>query len=134
MRAVLDVDVLVSALVSPRGAPGLIVARWSAGDFELVVSPLLLTELDETLARPKLRKRVSESEASRFVVALREAATVQADPEAAPARSDDSDDDYLLALAEQAAAFLVSGDHHVLALSAAMPIRTPRKFLDLLDG
>lgn len=39
MRAVLDPNVLVSALLSPTGTPARIVLAWAEGRFELVVSP-----------------------------------------------------------------------------------------------
>ena len=46
MRAVLDPNVLISALLAPKGAPGQVLAKWVIGEFELVVSPLLLAELE----------------------------------------------------------------------------------------
>jgi len=50
VRAVLDPNVLVSALLSRSGAPAQIVARWLRGEFELVLSELLLAELGRALA------------------------------------------------------------------------------------
>ena len=41
-------------------------------------------------------------------------------------------DDYLIALAESQRAVLVSGGAHLLDLSARIPVRSPRDFLDLL--
>jgi hypothetical protein len=43
------------------------------------------------------------------------------------------DDDYLLALAEQERAILVSGDRHLLALADRFPIRSARALLESLD-
>ncbi|HEV3319215.1 MAG TPA: PIN domain-containing protein [Solirubrobacteraceae bacterium] len=43
-RIVLDCNVFVAALLSPQ---------WADGDFDLVVSPLLLAELEKVLSRPK---------------------------------------------------------------------------------
>jgi hypothetical protein len=129
VRAVLDPNVLVSALIAPAGTPSRLVARWVAGDFELVVSDKLLAELARALAYPKLRQRVTSEEAERYVELLDRAATHVADPEDPPRRSSDPDDDYLIGLAERASAMLVSGDTHVLALAASLPIRTPADFL-----
>ncbi len=56
MRAVLDPNVLVSALLSRSGAPAQIASRWLAGEHELVVSELLLAELDRALAYPKIQE------------------------------------------------------------------------------
>ena len=46
MRVVLDPNILISAMLSPSGAPARLLARWLAGDFELIASPQLLAELD----------------------------------------------------------------------------------------
>ena len=47
-------------------------------------------------------------------------------------RSPDTGDDYLVAVAEQSGALLVSGDRHLTDLKTTFPVRTPRAFLDLL--
>ena len=132
MRAVLDPNILVSALLSRQGAPARIISRWLAGDFELVVSKALLTELERALSYSKLRNRIPADEASAFIAVLREGAVVATDPPEPPRRSSDPGDDYLLALAEHERAVLVSGDQHLLALASEFPIRTARAFLDNL--
>ena len=129
MRAVLDVNVLVSAVLSPQGPPARIVARWLAGEFELVVSEQLLLELERTLAYPKLRERISQSDAAGLVELLRGIAEVAADPPVPPDRSSDPGDDYLLALGESTRALVVSGDAHLLELGESLPIVSPRAFL-----
>ena len=50
MRAVLDPNILIAALLSPGGAPAQIVSRWLGGEFELVVSEALLSALERALA------------------------------------------------------------------------------------
>jgi putative PIN family toxin of toxin-antitoxin system len=132
VRAVLDPNVLIAALLAPGGAPAQLLLRWLAGDFELVVSAGLLEELERALGYAKIRKRVLPADGAAFVELLRTTANVAADSPSPPRRSADSGDDYLLALAEQEGAVLVSGDQHVLALSETFPIRTPREFLDAL--
>lgn len=132
MRAVLDPNILVAALLSRSGAPAQIVSRWIAGEFELVVSEALLAELERALAYPKLRKRVSADEAGAFVAIVRDGGRLGADPPHPARRSTDPGDDYLLALAEQERAVLVSGDQHLLELADALPIQTARAFLDNL--
>jgi putative PIN family toxin of toxin-antitoxin system len=132
VRAVLDPNVLIAALLSRSGAPAQIVFRWLGGGFELVVSERLLAELERALAYPKMRRRVAEEDAGAFVDLLRRGARLAPDPRASVRRSSDPGDDYLLALAEQERAVLVSGDQHVLALVDEHPIQTPRAFLDVL--
>jgi putative PIN family toxin of toxin-antitoxin system len=133
VRAVLDPNVLVSALLSRHGAPARIVERWLAGEFELVASEALLTELERTLAYPRLRSRVPAEEAAGFIALLRNAALSAADPENPPQRSPDPGDDDLLALAEAEQAVLVSGDGHLLGLASRFPIESPRGFLEVLE-
>lgn len=130
-RAVLDPNVLISALLSPSGSPAALVARWLAGEFELVVSEKLLAELRRALAYRKLRSRITEEEATAFADLLGRTATSAKDPAASPRRSRDRGDDYLLALAEATAAILVTGDHDLLAL-AGVPVLSPAAFLESL--
>ena len=132
MRAVLDPNILIAALLSPTGAPAQLVGRWLGGEFELVVSEALLAELERTLAYPKLRRRVTADETAELVGLLRDGAILTSDPPHPPHRSSDPGDDYLLALAERERAVLVSGDQHLLALSDQLPIQTARAFLDPL--
>jgi putative PIN family toxin of toxin-antitoxin system len=133
VRAVFDPNVLIAALVSPRGSPGLLAARWRAGHFELVVSELVLGEVERALGYPKLSKRVSRDEAAGLVALLRANARTEVDPPTPPRRSRDAADDYLIALAEAADAVLVSGDRDLLDLGDELPILSPRQFLALLD-
>jgi putative PIN family toxin of toxin-antitoxin system len=130
VRAVLDANVLISALLSNAGAPARLIQSWLEGDFELVVCERLLAETAATLARPKLRRRVDEADAADFLALVREFAEVVADPsEAPPIRSPDPGDDYLLALAAREKAQLVSGDQHLLTLRDRAPVVEPREFL-----
>jgi uncharacterized protein len=134
VRAVLDVNVIVSALLAPDGVPAQLMVRWIAGDFELVVSPQLLDELARVLAYPKIRARIDGDNAADVVELLRtQGVLVDAPPSEAPVNSPDPDDDYLIALAASSGAVLVSGDSHVLSLAARLPIHTPTEFQARLD-
>jgi putative PIN family toxin of toxin-antitoxin system len=111
VRAVLDPNVLVSALISPAGPPAQILSAWVQERFELVVSPLLLAEAQDVLARPKLRRWVSHAAAQELVQALHETAILADDPPAQAGLTPDPDDDYLIDLASSAdVAYLVSGE------------------------
>jgi hypothetical protein len=132
VRAVLDPNILIAALLSPTGAPAQLVGRWLGGEFELVVSYALLAELERALAYAKLRKRVTPDETAELVALLSGGAALAPDPPKPARRSTDPDDDYLLALAEAERALLVTGDQHLLALANQLPIQTARAFLDRL--
>ena len=135
MRAVLDPNVIISALLSPTGAPARLLLAWQDGEFELVVSAALLAALARALAYPKLRRHITADEAEHVIAWLARTATVALDPGDLPlARSVDPGDDYLLALAAAEDALLVSGDGHLLALWDALPIQSPADFRRLLEA
>jgi predicted nucleic acid-binding protein len=100
------------------------------GGFELIVSPLLLAELERALAYPMLRKRIAAEDAAQVVERLRRSATELEDPASPPPlRSPDPGEDYLLVLAATARAALVTGDGHLLSLDTALPIYAPAEFV-----
>jgi len=135
VRAVLDVNVLVSAAISPRGAPARLLAAWRDGAFELVVSPLLLAQLRRALGYPKLARLVPPADADALVALLGRAAEVAADPPGPPpVRTADPKDDYLVALAAAQRAVIVSGDAHLTDLAGRLPVRRPAEFLAEVDG
>ncbi len=133
MRAVLDVNVIISGLLSRSGAPADVLRALDDGAFEAVASPKLLAELARALAYPKLRRHIPEDDAEAILHWFATTATVLPDAgQPPPVRSKDADDDYLIVLASQHRAGLVSGDNHLLALAPAIPVFAPREFLTWL--
>ena len=129
MRAVVDVNVLISGVLSAKGSSAEILRASRDGQLELVISELLLAELERTLAYPKLRKRLPPEKAATFTNWVRDHGTVAEDPASPPpVGSRDPDDDYLLALAIDRRAYLVTGDKDLLVLSDDLPILTPAQF------
>ncbi len=135
-RVVLDPNVLISALLTPRGASARILLHLRAGAFELVTAPALLAELRAVLRRDKFRPYVSFDEAEEFVELIRRESTTRDDPEpAAVPLSEDPGDEYLIQLARAAPAdALVSGDSHLTRLRSRIPVESPREFLDSLGS
>lgn len=134
VRAILDANVIISALLSPGGAPASVLRAWTDGAYELVASPLLLDELERALGYEKIRARITESEARALLALLRSVAQVHDDAtDPSGVRSPDPGDDYLIALAVTARALLVTGDGHLLGLADAIPVYSPADFLSLLD-
>lgn len=134
MRAVLDVNVLVSALLSPAGISAVLILRWLNGEFELVTSDQLLAELARTLKHRKLRSRITDVQANAFIEILRNTSTVAPDPSVRPRRSREAGDDYLAALAATSSAVLVTGDEDLLTLAPDEPVFTPALFLARLSA
>jgi putative PIN family toxin of toxin-antitoxin system len=133
VRAVVDPNVIISALLSRAGSPAQVLLAWQQGRFELVISNGLLEELRRALAYPKLVKRIPPEDAEEVLRWLARSATVVADPaDDPPLRSEDPGDDYLIALAAAERAALVSGDRHLLALAGRIPVYSSAELLELL--
>src|SRR5262249_37509681 len=133
-RAVLDPNVLISALITPDGASARPLLELRAGAFELVYSQRLLEEVVQVLRREKFRRYVTEAEVHAFADLVRQEGTLVDDPEPPRATlSEDPDDEYLVALARAARVeALVSGDAHLLRLQGQIPVLGPREFLEIL--
>jgi putative PIN family toxin of toxin-antitoxin system len=130
---VFDTNVFVAAVTSREGVSARLLLAARAGRFQLVVSPLLLDELSDVLARPKFRRYLSIEDAHRFVDAVRELAVLVDDPpEGDDPITDDPDDDFLVLLAEVAEAdIVVSGDPDLTALQRpGLVVMTPRALLE----
>lgn len=134
MRAVLDPNVIISALLSRRGAPANVLHAWLDGTFDLVASALLLNELERALGYPKLATRIEPAEVQELLELIRRAGVMIDDPADPPdICSPDPGDDYLIALAAAAQAVIVSGDRHLLGLAEQLPVYAPADFLTLLQ-
>jgi uncharacterized protein len=131
-RIVLDCNVFVSALLSPNGGPAQILDRWADGDFDLVVSPLLMAELEKVLSRPKFDTSIDKVQIDALLTGLVEDAVMVDDPPARAGLTPDPGDDYLVALVHEAGALcIVSGDTHLTQLADVNPpVLTPREFLE----
>jgi hypothetical protein len=135
MRLILDTNVLLSAQLSPRGAPAKLLAAWEQKRFTLVISDELLAELREVLERPFFRARLRGSDAELFAATLHDLALCYPKPPPSGAARD-AKDSFLLALAASEAAFLVTGDKGLLALKrhGVTRIVTPAAMLEWLKA
>jgi putative PIN family toxin of toxin-antitoxin system len=122
--------VYVSALLAPSGSPAQILDRWADGEFDVIVSSLLLYELERVLRRPKFVASISTVQIDALLSALSEEGVVVADPDAQTGVTPDPGDDYLVALARAAdAECIVSGDTHLTQLrDPRPPVLTPPDF------
>lgn len=138
LRAVLDANVIISALIQPKGPSGRIVASLlEESSFELVASPAILAEVRRSLTYPKVRKyiKVSDEDVDLSVAALALIAQPIEGILRVKAVAEDPDDNkYIEAALEGRAQFIVTGDSHLKSLKSYRGIRivTPRVFLDLL--
>jgi hypothetical protein len=73
--------VLISGLITAKGAPRGLLWLWLDGSFELIVCPVLLAELERVLLRPKFRPYVTVQEVRAYVALLQRLSSVEPDPE-----------------------------------------------------
>ena len=138
IRAVLDSNVIVSGVIRQEGPPGqLLKAAVETGKVTLVTSPFLLQEVAETLWEEKIRKyhRWDREQLLTFVIRLHRQSQVTSGRPQARVIADDPDDDAVLSCAKEGnAAYIVTGDKHLLSLSAyeGIKIVTPVQFLRAL--
>jgi uncharacterized protein len=116
MRVILDTNVLLSALLSPTGAPAKLLDAWERRRFTLVACDALIAELLEVAARPFFHRRLRASMAELLAEGIRDFSFFCRELPStnfAP----DAKDSLLLALAEASRAdFFVTGDKELLAL------------------
>ncbi len=139
IRAVLDANVLVSAVIKREGKPGQIISR-AVPEFTWLTSESILAETAEVLPRrhiqAKYGKWVTPAHQADFVAtaqAVAETVIVQTRLSAVPK---DVDDNLVLACAVDGRAdYLVTGDPDLLSLKvfAGIKIVTPAQFLKVLD-
>jgi putative PIN family toxin of toxin-antitoxin system len=139
IRAVLDTNVLVSGLAGLdtwTSTPGIILSRWLDGAFELLISPVILAELDRTLDKPYYRSQRSLPHIVRAERAVRALSTGVVPTVVVSGIAPHPADDLVLAAAVSAQAdYLVTGDRRFQAVGTyeGVTILSPRAFLDLLE-
>jgi len=136
MRIVLDTNTVVSALLW-HGVPHALVSEAGTRPVVFLTSPVLLAELEDVLARPKLAAAVNASGLTIAELMQRYLGltTVVASEALDPPVLDDPDDDHVLACALVGKAdAIVSGDRGLLQLGSfrGIPILTAPQCLQRL--
>lgn len=135
MRAILDTNVLVSAIFAESSLPGRVLKAWHSRKFTLLSSLEQIEEVKRVSRYPHLTPRLSPTRAGRLVNDLRDVATVITNLPSLDVSSDPFDN-YLLAMAAVGRAdYLVTGDKgDLLALGkhGAARIVSVREFAKLL--
>jgi putative PIN family toxin of toxin-antitoxin system len=132
---VLDANQFVSAVLVPVGRPAQILQAWRGGQFELVLSPSILTEVRRVLLYPRLQRQHGwdEAQIDDFLTAIASAATLTPGTYPAQVVADDpTDDKYIACALEVGAQYIVSGDEHLTQLGRyqGMEIVTPAVFIE----
>jgi putative PIN family toxin of toxin-antitoxin system len=120
MHLILDTNILLSALLSPLGAPGKLLEAWERKKYTLVACDALVAELRDVASRPFFRARLRAGASELLAAGIRDFSLFCRDlpsGSAAPDFPPDPKDSYLLALAEAGQAdFVVTGDKQLLSL------------------
>ena len=140
IRAVLDANIFVSALIRPSGMPGQILRSFFEDrSFTLVLSLEITAEVERSLFHPRVRRRIGASDeelrqwvASLCVISELVTPTVRV----AVFAADPEDNAYGDAALEGRARYIVSSDSHPLELDRFQDVEiiTARRFLEILAG
>jgi putative PIN family toxin of toxin-antitoxin system len=138
MRAVVDTNILVRAVIQPAGAVGPVLMRLRQGDYTLLYAQPLLEELVDVLNRPRIRDKYQltdqDIQAVIGLILLRGEAVLP--QERITACRDPKDDKFLEVAVAGEADVIISGDDDLLVLHpfAGIPILSPSAFLRMLDA
>jgi putative PIN family toxin of toxin-antitoxin system len=132
-RAVLDVNLSVSWVLTAGPTLSRLFAAWSGDRFVALVSPPITAELRRVLER--LPERVQPVVAEHLERFERRAERTDGEALAAGACRDPKDDKFLSCAVEGDADYVVTGDGDLLDMRTFQGVRivTPREFLLLLE-
>ena len=139
MRVVLDANVLISAVISPQGAPARLLDLWKTGSYELVISIPILDELQRVVHYPKIKEKYNlpKEFVQQFLRMLQtEAIAVEPSMKISTIKDDDTDNRYLECAVVSEASYIISGDRHLLELKEyrGIMILPAAVFLALLES
>ena len=121
LRAVLDTNVLVSAIISD-GKSRELLKRGITNQYSIIISDLILKELVTVLRRPKFK--TSEDEVHRTILALiRTADVVNVTSKLKAVKEDPKDDMIIETAVDGGADVIVTGDSHLLRLKTFKGIK-----------
>lgn len=139
MRVVLDANIFVSSLISDKGNPARIIDWWLAGEFEVLVSQAILDEVLRITDYKRIQNKYARVRENRLeFVDLISRQGVFVDPEG-PLNvigADESDNRYIECAMTGGAAYVVSGDEHLLVLGEykGIAIVTPATFVAIRES
>jgi hypothetical protein len=139
LRVVIDTNVIVSGILSRKGAPAELLNAWRERRFLLLSSPAIVAEVWAVMKYPRIHKKyhLSDEDIEQTITLLEhDALLVAGDANIAGSVPDDPKDEMFLACAlDGQADVVVSGDHHLLDLGVFrdIPIISARQFLDQLN-
>ena len=134
-----DTNVIVSGILSRKGAPAELLNAWRERRFLLLSSSAIVAEVRAVMQYPRIHKKyhLDDQDINQTITLLEHAALLVAgDADVAGSVPDDPQDEMFLACAVDGQTnIVVSGDHHLLDLGSFrdIPMITARQFLDQLN-
>lgn len=137
IRAVVDANVFVSAIIKPDSIPGTIIDLIGHGLVRLVISQKIIAEIRQVLLYPKIKKlhRLTPKLIDQALAKISEAAMVTPGViQINGVKDDPKDNKYLECAVEGQVDFIISGDHHLTDLKEfeGIKIVEPAIFLSLM--
>ena len=133
---VLDTNVLASGFTNAAGPAGQVLVAWLHGQFDLIISEHILTELSRTFHKPYFYHRLGQQRIANNLALLRSAARLVPLTVAVQGVASHPEDDVVVATALSGQAdYLITGDHHLQAVGSyqGVTILSPRAFLQQLQ-
>jgi len=135
MKAVLDTNVYISMLLSPRGSGTWLMALWSEERYELVISPELFAEFVDVVNRSELKSGIEPQRMLALFRRLRQDAIWTTGAIEARGMLSDPQDDFLMSAALEAEAeFIVTWDARLLDQKSCQGVKiiSPDQFISLV--
>jgi putative PIN family toxin of toxin-antitoxin system len=134
-RAVLDVNLSVSWLLTAGPTLSRVMDAWLAERFVYVTSPPILAELQRVIAELAARRTLAADHVAHLERVEKRAELTAGAPVAAGACRDPDDDMFLSCALEGGAEYVVTGDRDLLDMRTFRGVRivTPLEFLLLLE-
>jgi putative PIN family toxin of toxin-antitoxin system len=136
ITAVLDTNVIVSAVLIRGGVEDRVLRAWFADQYRLVLSAPILEEVQRVLQYPRIRAHrwMSDEETGHLLEQLAESSLLVEGKQRLRVCRDPADDKFVVAAMEGQANYIVTGDADLLDLGKYRDseIVTPRQFLQVL--
>jgi putative PIN family toxin of toxin-antitoxin system len=133
MRALIDTNIFIRAVIKPTGTVGPVLERLRNGEFAAIYTEPILDELLAKLALPRIREkyRIGDDDVDRLLGLLALRGEIVNPSRSVRACRDPEDDMFIEAALEGNAEWVVTGDGDLLTFEKFEGVRfvTPRTFL-----
>lgn len=135
LRVVIDTNVFVSSLISPKGKPADLIRAWKDNRIQVIVSPQIILEISKTLQKGKLTRRISPKQAFAIIHGIMNHAAMVSGEVVLKLCRDPADDKFIACAVEGRADYIVTGDSDLLDLKTyeGVEIVTVESFLKILS-